>query len=90
MSSEAVGVQARIKALLKKAVYTHCCGHNLNLVIVSAFKFLLSECFRQSSRSCANVYQRLKKDEIVRGSRETEPPLLFTKSNFKCMCYLMG
>ena len=39
MSSEAVGVKARIKALRKKAVYTHCCGHNLNLVIVSAFKF---------------------------------------------------
>ena len=39
MSSEAVGLQARIKALRKKAVYTHCCGHNLNLVIVSAFKF---------------------------------------------------
>ena len=39
MSSEAVGVQARIKALRKKAVYMHCCGHNLNLVVVSAFKF---------------------------------------------------
>ena len=39
MSLEAVGVQARIKALCKKAVYTHCCAHNLNLVIMSAFKF---------------------------------------------------
>ena len=24
-----------------KAVYTHCCGHNLNLVILSTFKFLV-------------------------------------------------
>ena len=36
MSSEAVGVKGRIKRLRKKAVYTHCCGHNLSLVIVSA------------------------------------------------------
>ena len=38
MSSEAVGVQARIKVLCEKAVYTHCCGHNLSLVVVSACK----------------------------------------------------
>ena len=38
MSSEAVGVQARIKMLFEKAVYTHCCGHNLSLVVVSAYK----------------------------------------------------
>ena len=29
MSSEAVGVQARIKQLCEKAVYTHCCSHSL-------------------------------------------------------------
>ena len=39
MSSEAVGVQAHIKALRKKAVYMHYSEHNLNLVTVSAFKF---------------------------------------------------
>ena len=38
MSSEAVEVQARIKALCEKAMYTHCCGHNLSLVVVSACK----------------------------------------------------
>ena len=38
MSSEAVGVQARIKALCEKAVYKHCCGHNLSLVVVSVCK----------------------------------------------------
>lgn len=38
MSSEAVGVQGRIKSMCEKAVYTHCCGHNLSLVVVSACK----------------------------------------------------
>ena len=38
MSSETVGVQQRIKELCEKAVYTHCCGHNLSLVVVSACK----------------------------------------------------
>ena len=38
MSSQAVGVQAHIKTLREKAVYTHCCGHNLSLVVVSAYK----------------------------------------------------
>ena len=31
MSLKAVGVHARIKALRKQAVYTHCCGHNLTV-----------------------------------------------------------
>ena len=31
MSSKAVGVQKQIKKLCEKAVYTHYCGHNLNL-----------------------------------------------------------
>ena len=34
MSSETVGVQQRIKGLCEKAIYTHCCGHNLSLVLV--------------------------------------------------------
>ena len=38
MSSEAVGVQARIKMLCEKAMYTHCCRHNLSLVVVFACK----------------------------------------------------
>ena len=38
VSSEAVGAQVRIKVLCEKAVYTHCCGHNLSLVVVSACK----------------------------------------------------
>ena len=38
MSSEAVGVQKQIKKLCKEAVYTHCCGHNSNLVIATACK----------------------------------------------------
>ena len=38
MSSEAVGTQAFIKRLCPKAVYTHCCRHNLALVVVTACK----------------------------------------------------
>ena len=38
MSSQAVGVQKQVKDLCKKAVCTHCCGHNLSLVVVSACK----------------------------------------------------
>ena len=38
MLSEAVGVQARIKQLCEKAVYIHCCGHSLSLVVVTACK----------------------------------------------------
>ena len=33
MSSEQVGVQAYIKQVSPVAVYTHCSGHCLNLVI---------------------------------------------------------
>ena len=36
MSSEAVGIQGRITRLCEKAFYSHCCGHSLSLVIVSA------------------------------------------------------
>ena len=38
MSSEAAGVQKRIRKLCEKAIYTHCCAHNLNLVITTACK----------------------------------------------------
>ena len=38
MSSEAVGVQKQIKKLCEKVVYTHCCGHGLNLVITTTCK----------------------------------------------------
>ena len=36
MLSEAVNLQKQIKELGEKVVYTHCCGHNLNLVITVA------------------------------------------------------
>ena len=38
MLSEAVRVQARIKQLCEKAVYTYRCGHSLSLVVVTACK----------------------------------------------------
>jgi len=36
MSSERVGLQARIRAEAPLAVYVHCSGHSLNLVIALA------------------------------------------------------
>ena len=41
MSSETVGVQQRIKELCENAVYTHCCGHHLSLVVFQHVKFQL-------------------------------------------------
>ena len=38
MSSERVGVQARIKVVCPLALYTHCRSHVLNLSIASACK----------------------------------------------------
>ena len=36
MSSEAIGVKNQTRNLYEKAVYTHCCQHNLNLLIKTA------------------------------------------------------
>ena len=36
ISSQAIGVQKLVKDLCKKALYTHYCGHNLSLLVVSA------------------------------------------------------
>ena len=91
MSSEAVGLQAHIKVLRKKAVYTHCCGHNLNLVILPAFKFPVTKNVLEKVQEAGRMFIKdSKKKEIVRGSRETESALLVTKSNFQCMSYSMG
>ena len=38
MLSEEVGLQKQLKELCEKAVYTHCFGHNLNLLITAAYK----------------------------------------------------
>ena len=38
MSSQTVGMQKPVKDLCKKGVYTHCCSHNLSLVVVLARK----------------------------------------------------
>ena len=73
MPSEAVGVQARIKALGKKAVYTHCCRHNLNLVIVSAFKFPVIRNVLDKVQEVAQMFIKKKK-------KKKTPPKLLEKS----------
>ena len=87
MSSEAVGMQARIKALCEKAVYTQCCGHNLSLVVVSTCKLPVIRNVLDKVQEVKQMFikgskKKKKKKEIVRGSCETEPPPLFKKSNF--------
>lgn len=44
MSSERVGVQARIKEVCPLAIYTHCRSHVLNLSIASACKVSQIRC----------------------------------------------
>ena len=41
ISSETVLMQKRIKVICEEAVYTHYCGHNLSLVVVSGYKLQL-------------------------------------------------
>ena len=38
MSGSAVGVQAKIRALVPQAIYTHCYNHKLNLIVVDSVK----------------------------------------------------
>ena len=38
---ETVGIQERIMEMSKKEVYTHCCGNNLSLVVISGCKIPL-------------------------------------------------
>ena len=38
MAGEKIGVATQIKALNSKCLYTHCCGHALNLAVADAIK----------------------------------------------------
>ena len=64
MSSETVGVQQRIKELCEKAVYRHCYGHNLSLVVVSAFKisvvYNMLDTVKETSRLFVKVWPDLQ------------------------------
>ena len=64
MSSEIVGVQQRIKELCEKAVYTHCCGHNLTLAVVSACKisvvYNMVDTVKETSRVFVKVWPDLQ------------------------------
>ena len=64
MLSETVGVQQRIKELCEKAVYTHCCGHNLSLVVVSACKisvvYNMLDTVKETSRLFVKVWPDLQ------------------------------
>ena len=61
MPSEDVGVQGRIKTMREKAVYTHCCGHNLCLVVVAASNFPVVRSVRQSARCNQDVFLKTLK-----------------------------
>ena len=69
MSSETVGVQQRIKELCEKAAYTHCCGHNLSLVVVSACKisivYNMLDTVKETSRLFVKVWSDAVKNYLL-------------------------
>ena len=74
MSSEAVGTQAHNKKESLKAVYTHCCGHNLAF---GHYNCLQNSCDEQCSgyheRCIFDVCEGVEEDDAVkRGSPETK------------------
>ena len=60
MSSEAVGVQKQIKKFCEKAVYTHYCGHNLNLVITAACKITIIQNNLDIVKKATMMFVKLK------------------------------
>ena len=64
MLSGTVGVQQKIKELCEKAVYTHCCGHNLSLVVVSTCKisvvYNMLDTVKETSRLFVKVWPDLQ------------------------------
>ena len=75
-----------IKALHKKALYMHFCRHNLNLVIVSAFKFPVIRNVLDKVQEVAQMFIKDSKkkmkllEEVVKQSL-----LLLAKSSFQCI-----
>ena len=59
MSSESISAQAEIKRLNPKAAYTHCCGHNLALVISDACKVpVVSNCLA-TAKECSKFFVKV-------------------------------
>ena len=76
MSSEAVGTQAHIKKESPKAVYTHCCGHNLALVITTACKIPVINNVLATMKDASSMFVKGSKKmtllkEVVRKQNET-------------------
>ena len=83
MSSEAVGMQAHIKKESPKAVYTHCCGHNLALVITTACKIPVINNVLATMKDASSMFVRgSKKMTLLGGSAETKCNLWQQKSCF--------
>ena len=57
MSGSAAGVQAKIRALVPQAIYTHCYNHELNLIVVDYVKNipLVGEFFAVLQQLCVFV-----------------------------------
>ena len=64
MSSEAVGVQKQIKKSREKALYTHCCGYNLNLVITAARKIPIIQNNLDTVKEVTMMFVKVKFGEI--------------------------
>ena len=86
MSSQAVGVQKRVKDLCKKAVYTHCCGHNLSLVVVSARNLLC----HHFSKNCAYGFHHQEFYSAMEWLRHLFPVSnFFTQTSTHSSIYMM-
>ena len=75
MSSEAVGTLAHIKKS-PNAIYTHCCGHNLALVITTACKIPVINNVLATMKDASSMFARGSKKmtmlkEVVRKQNET-------------------
>ena len=75
MSSEAVGVQRIIKNnSFEKSVHTHCCGHNLALVICTTCKPVMIRNALDTVRDTCMMFVRgLKKMSLLRDVFKENP-----------------
>lgn len=67
MSGAKSGVQARIRELQPKAVYTHCAGHSLNLAIINSCSVpCISNCIDQIKSLTLFVKNSPKRDGLLK------------------------
>ena len=56
MSAEISGPQTKIREVAPNAVFTHCCVHNLNLILMDAVSSNLKITFFFNHRNCIRFF----------------------------------